>query len=94
MTTVGIATGAGRGMGLACAERLSAMVDALLLVDLDEATLKAAAASFDDGRVQPGINQLGAFQNKVRAQVAPLDPVLADSLINAAQVIIDALSGP
>jgi NAD(P)-dependent dehydrogenase (short-subunit alcohol dehydrogenase family) len=43
MTTVGIATGSGRGMGLACAERLSAMVDALLLVDLDEATLKAAA---------------------------------------------------
>jgi NAD(P)-dependent dehydrogenase (short-subunit alcohol dehydrogenase family) len=43
MTTVGIATGAGRGMGLACAQRLSAMVDALLLVDVDEATLKAAA---------------------------------------------------
>jgi NAD(P)-dependent dehydrogenase (short-subunit alcohol dehydrogenase family) len=43
MTTVGIATGAGRGMGLACAQRLSAMVDALLLVDLDEATLRAAA---------------------------------------------------
>jgi NAD(P)-dependent dehydrogenase (short-subunit alcohol dehydrogenase family) len=43
MTTVGIATGAGRGMGLACAQRLSAMVDALLLVDLDEATLKAEA---------------------------------------------------
>jgi NAD(P)-dependent dehydrogenase (short-subunit alcohol dehydrogenase family) len=43
MTTVGIATGAGRGMGLACAQRLSAMVDARLLVDVDEATLKAAA---------------------------------------------------
>jgi NAD(P)-dependent dehydrogenase (short-subunit alcohol dehydrogenase family) len=35
MTTVGIATGAGRGMGLVCAQRLSAMVDALLLVDLE-----------------------------------------------------------
>jgi NAD(P)-dependent dehydrogenase (short-subunit alcohol dehydrogenase family) len=43
MTAVGIATGAGRGMGLACAERLSDMVDALLLVDIDEATLEAAA---------------------------------------------------
>ena len=35
MTTVGIATGAGRGMGQACAAALSDMVDALLLVDLD-----------------------------------------------------------
>jgi NAD(P)-dependent dehydrogenase (short-subunit alcohol dehydrogenase family) len=43
MTTVGIVTGAGRGIGLASAQRLSAMVDALLLVDLHEATLKAAA---------------------------------------------------
>jgi len=39
MTTVGIATGAGRGMGLACARRLAGMVDTLLLVDRDEATV-------------------------------------------------------
>ena len=44
MTTVGIATGAGRGMGLACARRLAAMVDTLLLVDLDEAAVTTAAA--------------------------------------------------
>jgi len=43
VTTVGIATGAGRGMGLACARRLAAMVDALLLVDVDEAAVTAAA---------------------------------------------------
>jgi NAD(P)-dependent dehydrogenase (short-subunit alcohol dehydrogenase family) len=43
MTTVGIATGAGRGMGLACAHRLGDMVDALLLVDLDEQSVTAAA---------------------------------------------------
>jgi NAD(P)-dependent dehydrogenase (short-subunit alcohol dehydrogenase family) len=43
MTTVGIATGAGRGMGLACAHRMVDMVDALLLVDLDEASVTAAA---------------------------------------------------
>jgi NAD(P)-dependent dehydrogenase (short-subunit alcohol dehydrogenase family) len=43
MATVGIATGAGRGMGLACARRLAAMVDVLLLVDLDEASVTAAA---------------------------------------------------
>ncbi|NUU21566.1 MAG: SDR family oxidoreductase [Streptomycetaceae bacterium] len=43
MTTVGIATGAGRGMGLACARRLTGMVDRLLLVDRDAATVAAAA---------------------------------------------------
>lgn len=42
MTTVGIATGAGRGMGYACAKRLTDMVDALLLVDLDPGTLEVA----------------------------------------------------
>ena len=35
MTTVGIVTGAGRGMGLACAARVADMVDVLLLVDRD-----------------------------------------------------------
>lgn len=57
MTTVGIATGAGRGMGLACARRLLDMVDALLLVDLDEATVTAAAADLSSAgtrtRVEP-----------------------------------------
>ncbi|MFF0011419.1 SDR family oxidoreductase [Streptomyces sp. NPDC005374] len=44
MSTVGIVTGAGRGMGLECARRLADDVDRLLLVDLDEATVLAAAA--------------------------------------------------
>jgi len=52
MTTVGIATGAGRGMGLACARRLAAMVDALLLVDLDEAAVTAAAGEL--AALRPG----------------------------------------
>jgi NAD(P)-dependent dehydrogenase (short-subunit alcohol dehydrogenase family) len=43
VTTVGVATGAGRGMGLACAHRMVDMVEALLLVDLDEASVAAAA---------------------------------------------------
>ncbi|MGW1027946.1 SDR family oxidoreductase [Streptomyces sp. NPDC002577] len=43
MTTVGIATGGGRGMGLACAQRLTGMVDTVLLVDRDEASVTAAA---------------------------------------------------
>jgi NAD(P)-dependent dehydrogenase (short-subunit alcohol dehydrogenase family) len=43
MTTVGIATGAGRGMGLACGHRLLDLVDVVLLVDRDEAALAGAA---------------------------------------------------
>ncbi|MER5435190.1 SDR family oxidoreductase [Streptomyces sp. NPDC002588] len=43
MTTVGIATGAGRGTGEACARRLADMVDVLLLVDRNEAAAAAVA---------------------------------------------------
>lgn len=48
MTTVGIATGAGRGMGLSCAERMTGLVDVLLLVDRDEATVTAAAKTLGE----------------------------------------------
>ncbi len=41
--SLGIVTGAGRGMGRACAERLARAVDLLALVDRDEAGLGAAA---------------------------------------------------
>ena len=41
--SVGIVTGAARGMGAACAARVADMVDVLLLVDRDEATLTAQA---------------------------------------------------
>ncbi|KPI14159.1 short-chain dehydrogenase/reductase SDR [Actinobacteria bacterium OK074] len=44
MSGVGIVTGAGRGMGLACARRLVGVVDVLLLVDRDPATAAGAAA--------------------------------------------------
>jgi hypothetical protein len=56
------------------------------------ASLKAAAASFDRGDNTAGCNQLRAFQDKVRAQLAPAQPDLAGRLISAAQVIIDAVS--
>jgi NAD(P)-dependent dehydrogenase (short-subunit alcohol dehydrogenase family) len=50
MATVGIATGAGRGMGRACAARLVDMVDVLLLVDRDEeAVVEAAKALSNEG---------------------------------------------
>jgi CHRD domain-containing protein len=55
------------------------------------ATLKAAVASFDRGDFGPGINQLHAFQNKVRAQIAPSDPAAAAAFIACAQAILDAL---
>jgi NAD(P)-dependent dehydrogenase (short-subunit alcohol dehydrogenase family) len=41
--TVGIVTGAARGMGAACAARLADMVDVLLLVDRNESSLAAQA---------------------------------------------------
>jgi hypothetical protein len=57
------------------------------------ATLAAAIASIDRSNPMAAINQLQAFQNQVRAQVAPLDAALADTFIQAAQQAIDALSG-
>jgi len=57
------------------------------------ATLSAALASFDRGNVISGANQLAAFQNKVRAQVARIDPALANELTAAAQQIIQDVTG-
>jgi hypothetical protein len=57
------------------------------------ATLSAALAAIDRSNPAAAINQLQAFQNKVRAQVAPLDPALATTFIQEAQDIIDALGG-
>ncbi|MFJ9710449.1 SDR family oxidoreductase [Streptomyces sp. NPDC101234] len=48
MTTVGIVTGAGRGMGEACARRLADTVDVLLLVDRDAAGVAAVAKDLND----------------------------------------------
>jgi hypothetical protein len=36
------------------------------------------------------LNQLGAFQNKIRAQLGKSDPALAQELIDLAQQVIDA----
>jgi hypothetical protein len=56
-------------------------------------TLTAASASLDRGNTISGSNQLGAFQNKVRAQVARVDAALANQLIDATQQIIDSAKG-
>ncbi len=55
------------------------------------ASLEAALASIQRGHPVSAINQLSAFQNKVRAQVRPRDPALAATFITAAQEILDAL---
>jgi NAD(P)-dependent dehydrogenase (short-subunit alcohol dehydrogenase family) len=44
--SVGIVTGAARGMGAACADRVKDMVDVLVLVDRDDAGLAASSARF------------------------------------------------
>lgn len=46
------------------------------------------------GKFNAGINQLNAFENKVRAQIAPFDPDTANDFIAAAQKIIASLNGP
>src|SRR5262249_23220729 len=56
------------------------------------ASLAAAIASVNRGDLTSALNQIHAFQNKVRAQVAPLYPALAEQLLQSAQEIIDALS--
>jgi len=56
------------------------------------ASLKAAAASFDRESMQSGLNQLHAFQNKVRAQIAKDNPAEAAAFIAGAQKIIDAVN--
>lgn len=45
MTSVGIVTGAGRGMGAACATLIADMVDVLLLVDLTEEQMAQTATT-------------------------------------------------
>lgn len=58
------------------------------------ASARNAAAAFDRGSVRAGINELQAFENKVRIQVAPFDSELARALINDAEEIIRSLAPP
>ncbi len=56
------------------------------------ASLEAAAASFNRGSFGSGVNQLRAFENKVRAQVAPGDPALGATLTGAVAEILQAFA--
>ncbi len=80
--TVGIATGAGRGMGLACAHRLTELVDTVVLVDLDETTVGAAAeqvAASAHVAVEPFVLDVTNAEGLTRlsARVADLGPLRA-----------------
>lgn len=94
MTTVGIATGAGRGMGYACAQRMVGTVDVLLLVDLDTDAIAGVAAELgtDSTRVEPfvldvtdtdGLDRLAARVAELGtlrsvAHAAGISPTMAD----------------
>jgi hypothetical protein len=58
-----------------------------------EATLSAALAAMERNNPTAALNQLLAFQNKVRAQVQADDPTLAELFLQASQEIINALMG-
>ena len=45
------------------------------------AILNAASVALERGSRGAAVNQLEAFQNKVRTQIAPADPALADALL-------------
>jgi len=52
--------------------------------------LALACNAFEHGQPDRGVNYLINFQSKVRSQVTPIDPALADRLVEDAQEIIDA----
>jgi len=56
------------------------------------ATLGAALASVNRYNAEAAVNELQAFQNKVRVQISP--PTLAESLIAQAQEILEVLNAP
>jgi len=57
------------------------------------ATLSAALASINRGSLTAAVEQLGAFRDKVEAQVAPVDPSLAGRLVRISQSIAQILGG-
>ncbi len=73
---------------LGACEAVERLIEKVNNADLDRrnkrpliASLKAACASFDRGECFSGVNQLNAFQNKVRAQLGRSNPAVADDLI-------------
>jgi NAD(P)-dependent dehydrogenase (short-subunit alcohol dehydrogenase family) len=80
---VGVVTGAGRGMGLACARRLAALVDALVLVDQDETAVTAAAADLAAARTGDGVD-LASADHRATVEPFALDVTDRDGLARLA----------
>jgi NAD(P)-dependent dehydrogenase (short-subunit alcohol dehydrogenase family) len=94
MTTVGIVTGAGRGMGVPCAARLARWVDVLVLADRDKQGLLVQAKALADSAaviepIHADIADRAAVQELVArarllgdiravAHVAGISPILGD----------------
>jgi hypothetical protein len=57
------------------------------------ASLAAAAASFEAGSYQAGLNQLENFQKKNQVQIFPSDPALASRYAAATTTLVDKVSG-
>jgi hypothetical protein len=87
-----------------CPNTLQACIDQLvaLLADAQiprnilrplSSSLQTALNSCERGDGNGAINQLHAFQNKVRSQLSRSDPATADALIQAAQSVIDSIEG-
>jgi hypothetical protein len=55
--------------------------------------LNAACSTFANGNLAAGVHQLELFQARLNKKVAPHDPVLANTLNDEAQQIIDEVSG-
>ncbi len=81
--TVGIVTGAARGMGAACAARVVDMVDVLLLVDRNESSLAAQADSLaaanTRANVEPFVLDIkdGGAITRLAARASQLGPLRA-----------------
>jgi hypothetical protein len=86
---------------ITAAEAVDLLIDAVNNATLDRknkrpflATLKAAQASFDRGDTTAALNQLHAFENKVRAQVGRTQPLVAAEWIRLSQAIAAAVVPP
>src|SRR3984957_1163738 len=81
--TVGIVTGAARGMGAACAARVADLVDILLLVDRNESTLAAQADTLAAAKTRADVEPFvldvkdGAGITRLAARVSELGPLRA-----------------
>src|SRR5207249_3862487 len=76
-------------------ENLTAQVQAADLLPNERNALlghlNAACATFNAGNVEAGVQQLQLFQVRTNNKIAPNDPALAQTLIQSAQDIIDAV---